>query len=73
MTQIILELPDALAEQAREWGLLSPVEIESLLRKELKRRAWQELKQMVRTLNTDPNKLSHEEIQEELAAHNRGE
>jgi uncharacterized protein YaaR (DUF327 family) len=69
MTTITLELPDDLAEQVQS---LSSIELEALLRKELKRKAWQELKDIANELQSDPNRLSYEEIQEELAAYKQG-
>ena len=43
VTTLTIELPDALAEEARERGLLASAKIEAMIRDALRRRAAQEL------------------------------
>ncbi len=69
MTTLIIDLPDNLAEEAKQAGLLTPNAIESILRETLRRRA-------VNDLLTAADKLAAanfpsmtmEEIQEEVNA-----
>lgn len=69
MTTLTIDLPDNLAEEAKQAGLLTPNAIESILRETLRRRA-------VNGLFTAANKLAAanfpsmtmEEIQEEVNA-----
>lgn len=46
MTTVQIELPDDLARQAKEAGLLSPQALESLLRDQLRKRAGQALQEI---------------------------
>lgn len=46
MTTVQIELPDELARQAQEAGLLSPETLESLLRDQLRKRAGQALREI---------------------------
>ena len=69
MTTLTIDLPDSLAEEAKQAGLLTPDAIESILRETLRRRA-------VNGLLTAADKLAManfpsmtmEEIQEEVNA-----
>ncbi len=44
MTTVYIELPDALAQNARAAGLLTPQALEAMLREQLKRQAGNELR-----------------------------
>lgn len=46
MTTVQISLPDELAQQAANAGLLAPEAMENLLREELRRRAEESLRQM---------------------------
>lgn len=46
MTTVQISLPDELAQQAANAGLLAPAAMENLLREELRRRAGESLRQM---------------------------
>jgi len=65
-----LDLPEEVANEARETGLLEPGRLEELLNEELRRaRARQELGQMLKELHSLPGEpMSYEEIQTEIDA-----
>jgi hypothetical protein len=64
MTTIRIDLPDALAEQAKEAGLLEPRVFEGLLREELiRRRSLGELLEMAEPVSAKNEPLSDEEVQ----------
>lgn len=66
---IELDLPDQLAEDARNAGLLSPAAIEALLREQLKRRGVGELLEMAdRLAAVDLPPMTDEEVQAEVDA-----
>ena len=70
MTTLELSLPDTLAREAREAGLLAPPRLEKLLRDALRQRAADRLfaaMDRMAALN-DPAPLTSEEIQAEIAA-----
>lgn len=68
MTQITLRLPDELARQARQAGLLKPEVIESLLREAMRQRRVSRLFATMDKLRRLEPRLTEEEIQAELAA-----
>jgi hypothetical protein len=69
MTTIQINLPDELAQDARQAGLLSPIALEKWLREQLKARRVDELfAAMDRMAAVDePAAMSPEEIAEEIA------
>lgn len=68
MTQVTIELPDQLAEQARKEGLLSPVAVQRLIEEAIQRRAGQRFLQTLDQLATVEPRLTPEEIQSEINA-----
>ena len=70
MTTVEITLPDQLAREARNAGLLSPEAMEKLLREQLRTRRVDELfAAMDRMASVDePAVMSPEEVAEELAA-----
>ena len=66
---IELELPDQLAEEARNAGLLSPDAIEAILREQLRKRGVDELFAMAdRLAAVDLPPMGEEEVQAEVDA-----
>jgi len=70
MTTIEITLPDQLASDAAEAGLLSPESIESLLRERLKAQRVKELFEAMERMSAvdDPPYMSPEEVAEEVKA-----
>lgn len=69
MTQLVVDLPDDLAQRAQAAGLLSSEAIESLLREKLRKQAGQELLAMMKKLANDGTPpMSEDEIQAEVDA-----
>ena len=69
MTALTIELPDQLAEEAKEAGLLAPEEIEAMLRERLRKRGVDELFEMAdRLAAVDLPPMSEEEVQAEVDA-----
>ena len=69
MTELTLTLPDRLAREAREAGLLSPKAIKRLLREALRRQAAGELFSALDEIEaTKLPPMSEEEIQAEIDA-----
>lgn len=69
MTELKLSLPDNLAKDAAQAGLLSDAEIEKLLREEIRRRATAELfEAMDRMAAVEGARMTEEEIQAEIDA-----
>ncbi|GIL00100.1 MAG: hypothetical protein BroJett029_43080 [Alphaproteobacteria bacterium] len=71
MTRLNLEivLPDALAEQAREAGLLEPAAVEEMVRRALLARRVERLAEARRALAANPlPPMTSEEIQAEIDA-----
>ncbi len=69
MTELKLSLPDNLAKEAAQAGLLSDAEIEKLLREEIRRRATNELfEAMDRMAAVEGTPMTEEEIQAEIDA-----
>lgn len=71
MTQLTIELPDQLAEQARKEGLLSPAAVQRLIEEALRRRAGQRFLQTLDQLAAVEPRLTPEEIQAEIEAARR--
>ena len=70
MTELVLTLPDDLARQAKEAGLLSSEAIEQLLRERLRRQAGEELREMMKKLSADGNApMSEGEVQADIDAY----
>jgi len=69
MTELTLKLPDGLAKEAAQAGLLAPAEIERLLREEIRRRQVQELfEAMDRMAAVEGDSMTEDEIQAEIDA-----
>jgi metal-responsive CopG/Arc/MetJ family transcriptional regulator len=69
MTTIEISLPDGLAKEANEAGLLTSEAIEKLVREAIRRRALGELKEaMERMAAVDGPVMTPEEIEEEIQA-----
>ena len=69
MTELTLNLPDNLAKEAAQAGLLSAGEIERLLREEIRRRSVGELfEAMDRMAAVEGELMTEEEIQAEIDA-----
>lgn len=67
--EIKLSLPDSVAREAREAGLLAPEAIEALLREAIRRRALNELQEaMDRMAAVEGPPMTPQEIQEEIKA-----
>lgn len=71
MTQVTIELPDQLAEQARKEGLLSPPAVRRLIEEAIQRRAGQRFLQTLDQLSAVEPRLTPEEIQSEINAARR--
>lgn len=70
MIQLVLDLPDELAQRAKAAGLLSSEAIEVLLRQRLRKQAGQELGAMMNKLASDgAAPMSEDEIQAEIDAY----
>jgi hypothetical protein len=69
MVTLEISLPDVLAEEAEQAGLLKSEALERMLKSELRRRAGERLLESARLLaSTDVTPLSQEEIQAEIDA-----
>jgi DNA polymerase III delta subunit len=69
MTTVEIKLPDALAQEAKEAGLLTPQAIEQMVREAVRRRALAKLRQaMDRMAAVEGPIMTPEEIQEEIQA-----
>ena len=70
MAELIVNLPDELAQRAGEAGLLTSEAIEALLREKLREQAGKELRAMVDELAADGTPaMSEEEIRAEIDAY----
>lgn len=68
--EVKLNLPDSLANEARQAGLLTPEELERLLREALRARRVERLTAVRETLATNPlPPMTPEEIQAEIDAY----
>jgi len=69
MIALTIELPDELVDEARDAGLLSPEEIEAMLRERLKKRNVSELFRMAdRLAAVDLPPMTEGEVQAEVDA-----
>ncbi len=70
MAEIAFSLPEELAQQAREAGLLEPEQIERLLLDEIERRKQGKWPEILRELSErpEPDGMSMQEIAEEVRA-----
>lgn len=69
MTELTVTLPDDLAKQAREAGLLNPAGIERALREALKRKAGRKLLAIGKSMQAaNLPSMSEEEVQAEVDA-----
>lgn len=69
MTTLEITLPDNLAKEAQQAGLLSPQAIEQLVREAIRKRALGELSQaMTQMAAMDGPEMTPEEIQQEIRA-----
>ena len=66
--ELTLNLPDSLAQEAKAAGLLTPEAIEQMLKRELKRRAGEQLLESARALQAIEPRLTEAEIQAEIDA-----
>jgi hypothetical protein len=71
MTRLTIELPDQLAEQARQEGLLSPAGMQRLIEEAVRRRAGERFLQTLDRLAAVEPQLTPEEIQAEIDAARR--
>ena len=71
MTQVTIELPDQLAEQARKEGLLTPSAVQRLIEDAIRRRAGKRFLQTLDQLAAVEPRLTPEEIQAEIDAARR--
>jgi hypothetical protein len=70
VTTIELQIPDALAEEARKAGLLVPEQIERILRDQLRQESIARLREARQTLTQAPvTEMTPEEIQAEIQAY----
>ena len=68
--EVTLNLPDSLASEARQAGLLTSVELERLVREALRARRVERLVKVREALTTDPlPPMTPEEIQAEIDAY----
>lgn len=68
--ELILTLPDDLAQRAKDAGLLSNESIEKLLREQLRRQAGSELREMLdKVRGSEIPPLSEDEVQAEIEAY----
>ena len=72
MTTLTINLPDNLAKEALDAGLLAPAAIETMLRETLRRQHVEELRQsMEKMAAADIPTMTMEEIQAEIDAYRR--
>lgn len=71
MLGITVELPDALAEEARAAGILEPDYPASLLRNEIRRRKVDKLFAAADRLSASEVQISEEDVRTEIEAHRR--
>lgn len=71
MTQVTIDLPDQLAELARQEGLLSPAAVQRLIEEAIRRRAGQRFLETLDRLAAAEPRLTSEEIQAEIDAARR--
>jgi hypothetical protein len=71
MSEVVLTLPDDLATEARELGIFKPVIINSLIKEAVRRRKVNRLFETMDRLAVLPDRITEEEIAEEIAAARR--
>jgi hypothetical protein len=73
MSEVVLTLPDELAEEAREMGIFKPVIITAMVKEAVRRRKVNRLFETMDRLAALPDidKPTEEEIAEEIAAYRR--
>lgn len=71
MSEVVLTLPDDLAKEASELGILRSVTITALIREAIRRRKVNRLFDTIDKLNALPNRPTEEEIAEEITAYRR--
>ncbi len=72
MTTLTIELPDKLAKEAQEAGLLDPKSVEVMLRETMQTRRMDRLREVRQKLSDNPlSPMSPEEIQNEIDAYRR--
>lgn len=67
--ELTLNLPDELAQRAKDAGLLSNEAIEKLLRERLRRQAGEELQAMLDRVQRPGTPMSEDEVQAEIDAY----
>lgn len=68
MSEVVLTLPDDLAEEARAMGIFRPITITSLIKEAVRRRKVNHLFDTMDRLAALPDRPTEEEIAEEIAA-----
>ena len=69
MTEVTVSLPDGLAREASQAGLLTPLAIEELLREAMRKRAVSELFEAMERMHAVPGApMTEDEIQAEIDA-----
>ena len=67
--ELTLNLPDDLAQRAKDAGLLSNEAIEKLLREQLRRQAGEELRTMLDRVQSTGTPMTEDEVQAEIDAY----
>lgn len=67
--ELTLNLPDDLAQRAKDAGLLSNEAIEKLLREQLRRQAGEELRAMLDRAQSTGAPMTEDEVQAEIDAY----
>jgi len=67
--ELTLNLPDDLAQRAKDAGLLSNEAIEKLLREQLRRQAGEELRAMLDKVQSTGTPMTEDEVQAEIDAY----
>ncbi len=68
MSEVVLILPDELADEARELGIFKPIVINSLIMEAIRLRKVNRLFETMDRLAELPDRITEEEIAEEIAA-----
>ena len=67
--ELTLNLPDDLAQRAKDAGLLTNEAIEKLLREQLRRQAGEELRAMLDNVQSTGTPMTEDEVQAEIDAY----
>jgi len=67
--ELTLNLPEDLAQRAKDAGLLSNEAIEKLLREQLRRQAGEELRTMLDRVQSTGTPMTEDEVQAEIDAY----